>query len=91
MPIESMKINKNPSLTDPQMTFEEVARRVKAMGFNEDLTSRLLHKARSMPPGSLGYFVNNINTFLANLTQGKKLPTPEIEPEVDDGNETEQT
>ena len=92
MTIESVSFNKSPFLTDPQMDFEELVIRVRRMGFSEDMTSRLLNKARAMPPGSLKHFLENITVHMANLNRAaaQKSKSPIVD-EVNNGNDkTEQ-
>ena len=53
------------------ITFEIAVERIKHMGLETDIMTALINKARTIPPGSLEHFVNNINCYVANLMRTK--------------------
>ncbi len=47
--------------------YEKVARFITNMELPEDITKKLLHRARTVPQGSLRHFIDNINLHISNF------------------------
>ncbi len=47
--------------------YEKVERFVLAMELPEEITKKLLHKAKTIPQGSLKHFIDNINLHITNM------------------------
>lgn len=51
--------------------YDKVAKLIGSMELPDDISKKLLQKARSMPYGSLPHFVSNINLHIKNLSGDK--------------------
>ena len=71
MSIQNLRfdINGETNQMNNNVTFEIVVHYVKKMGLEDNVTVAILNKARKVPPGALGHFLNNINTYIANITR----------------------
>lgn len=72
MSINNFKVSVNgdgKKMMNTPVTFEMVVNHVKRMGLEDNVTRAILNKARTLPPGSLQHFVNNINNYIVNLTR----------------------
>jgi hypothetical protein len=54
------------------ITFDMVVNYVKQMELENDVAVALINKARIIPPGTWGHFIENINTHIANCTREHK-------------------
>jgi hypothetical protein len=59
----------NNQMNTKVITFEIAVERIKHMGLETNVTVALIGKARTVPPGSLEHFVNNIQTHIANVVR----------------------
>lgn len=51
------------------LSYEKIAVHIQSLGLPDDLTEKLLLKARSIPQGALRHFLENINLHISNLSK----------------------
>ena len=51
------------------LSYDKVVRHINKLSLSEEITKRLIRKARSIPHGALPHFVQNINTHIANTNK----------------------
>ncbi len=64
-----IKINTGPNTNPLPATLDGVIKQLEAMGLESGVALAVIKKAKSLPPGTLDHFLNNIHTYVANLTR----------------------
>lgn len=66
---------------DKPLLWEQVVGHVKNMNLGEEVMAKVLHKARTVPPGAWRHFLQNINTHIANITKATQSERENEKPE----------